>query len=132
MTEPNPTEVAIKKRRRITFGVYLGLVFLIATLAAWWILPTFASHVKQVSDVGPAAAVPTMVVAFMKFATIFKILWVPIAIGCVVLGILGTRGMLDPFLPLLNIVLMLFGAGLIVVCFLGVFMPVFALTGALR
>jgi len=132
MSEPTPTDVAIKKRRRITFGVYLGLVFLIATLAAWWILPTFASHVKQVSDVGPTVAVPTIVVAFMKFATIFKILWVPIAIGCFVLGYFGTRGLLDPFLPILNIVLVLFGAGLIVVCFLGVFMPVFALTGMIR
>jgi hypothetical protein len=132
MTEPTPTEVAIKKRRRITFGVYLGLVFLVATLAAWWILPTFASHAKQISDAGPTAAAPTIVVAFMKFATIFKILWVPIAIGGVVLGICGARGLLDPFLPLLNVLLVLLGAGLIVVCFLGVFMPMFAMTGMLR
>jgi hypothetical protein len=131
MAELNPTEKTIRAVKRRTFVVSLAVTFLLATVATWWVVPMFANHVRQVAS-STGAALPAIAVGFLHLAGIFKVLYFPIATGCVLCAVFAVKGRLDPFLTLLNILTALLGGAIVLICFLAVFMPTLAMTSTMR
>ncbi len=131
MAELNATEKVLRNLKRRTFALFLGVAFLLSTIAAWWIVPTFAKTVHEIGT-STGADLPAIAVTFLRFSTIFKFAYWPIAAACVVLGVLGAKGGLDPFLWLLNTLLVLFCGALVLICFIAVFMPTITMANAVR
>ncbi len=125
----NPSEVAIVKQRRIKFVSTLFFAFLIATIAAWWVVPTYAARITEIKT-STSFELPLMATSFIKFATLFRYFWFTLAAASIILGALGHFGALDSFLPVLNACLFILAALLILVCFTAVFMPTIAMAQA--
>ncbi|MHC4606906.1 MAG: hypothetical protein ACYTAF_08200 [Planctomycetota bacterium] len=111
------SEVVRKKKMRIRFIATLVVVFLIFTVLSFLLLPAFESNLREVArnaqpGVAESVGLLTVVTAF------FKISWALIGVGCGVLAFLAWTGALDRLIPLLQIVVVLAGAGAIAAAFL--------------
>ncbi len=106
-----PVEVNIRFRRRNQFTLNVVLILTIMAAAAWWILP---SMTKLPPDM------PTKIEGAAKFAiaaaTWFRVFWLVCLVAGAGLVFLARRGVLDPLLPLLNLLLLVTGVGVVALC----------------
>lgn len=130
MSEVGAQEVMDRRRRRGVFLTYLIVVFLLFSAAAWLVMPTMLKTAREVADMADRS-VPRSVQLLFTTMTLFKLFWIPCAIGTGILAVLGAKGLLDGMIPVLNLLLVLLGAGLIVLCFLSYFLPTILLTSSL-
>ena len=122
-------DIAILRRRRAKFVWTLALAFVIATVAAWWIVPAYAAKLNEIR-LSASFELPFLARSFLQFASVFRYLWITFAASSVVLGALAHFGLLDSFLPFLNGLLFILAALLVVVCLAALFMPAMAMAAA--
>ncbi len=112
MSEQAPTEKAARLKTRNKFVTYVILTMLIASAAAWFVMPAMT---KLPADF-PAAKAEGLAKTAQTAVTWFKAFWVVIIIAGVGACVLSRTGMLDPFLPLLNVLLLVTGVGIVGLC----------------
>lgn len=123
------------RRRRTLFVVQLAVVFVLLTLLAWWILPTFSDKVEEIRKAVPSARagkgktqdLPSMVSLLLSSVGLFKVFWAGIAIGCGAAGLLALTGKIDTLVPLLNWIVLAVGLGAVVLSFYVLFLPALTL-----
>ena len=121
------------RQRRKTFVLQLAVVFVLLTVLAWWILPTFAGKVEEIRKAVPVARggkakaegekLPAMASLLISCVGVFKVFWAGIAIGCGAAGLLALTGKIDTLLPVLNWVVLAVGLGTVVLSFYILFLP---------
>lgn len=112
MADPGPTEKAARLKERSKFVLYVILVMLIASAAAWFVLPAMT---RLPADF-PEAKVEGLAKAAQTAATWFKAFWVVCLIAGIGLCAVSKTGALDPFLPLLSLVLLIAGVAIVALC----------------
>jgi len=113
----DPAWLVKARRDRRRFAVRVVLVFAVLSILAWWALPRLEARHNVLEGVRlpgrtvGAPAAPTAVTLLAKSAGVFKVFWVAIAAGCGIAMLLGFTGKIDNLVPVLNLVLLLVGAG---------------------
>ena len=126
----------IKARKdRKKFAMRVLLVFGILTVLAWWALPRLAEQHEQVIKLHVKKSPPKIPVTIDLLASmsgVFKAFWVAIAIGCGAAVVLAFTGKIDTLVPVLNIAVLLVGAGAIAVTFYVFYAPTLLMLEAVR
>lgn len=113
----DPAWLVKARKDRKHFACRVVLVFGVLSVLAWWALPmlegrhadvikTLAAKKKATS---PSVPAPVKILLWMEGW--FKALWVAIGIGCAVAILVALTGKIDTLLPVLNIAVLLIGAG---------------------
>jgi hypothetical protein len=118
------------RRRRKMFVARLAVVFLLLTVLAWWILPTFRDRVAEIQrsmptrrGKGKAEELPLAVSLLLNGVGAFKVFWVGIAIGCGAAALLALTGRIDSLVPVLNWALLAVGLATVAVTFYVFYLP---------
>ena len=123
--------IQARKRRRMFIG-RLGMIFLLFTVMAWWVLPTFRERIQDIqkavpatkgSKAKPAPELPAMVSVLVACVGMFKVFWGAIAIGCGAAALLTLTGKIDTLVPVLNWVLLAVGVAIVALCFYVFYLP---------
>lgn len=108
-----PQWLITARKRRKKFILALTAVFLILTLLSFVALPMLEKAAIKAA-VEDGVRLKKHVGLLADLAGTFQVLWVGIAIGCVVVILLVLTGKLDPMLRLSTAILILGGAGAVV------------------
>ncbi len=120
------------RRRRKMFVARLAVVFLLLTVLAWWILPSFRDRVTDLQKAipaakagkgGPSADLPGMVSLLLSCVGVFKVFWVGIAVGCGAAALLAMTGKIDTLVPLLNWIVLAVGLAAVALSFYVFYLP---------
>jgi hypothetical protein len=118
------------RRRRKMFVARLAVVFLLLTVLAWWILPTFRDRVAEIQRSMPtrrgkekAEEPPLAVSLLLTGVGAFKVFWVGIAVGCGAAALLALTGRIDSLVPVLNWALLAVGLATVGVTFYVFYLP---------
>ena len=117
-----------KRKLRARFVGGLAVVFVICLVFTFWALPYMGAAIEAVvkeSGVSPAESSNFL----YKAAGLFKVFVGAIAIGCLVMAFVALRGYVDRLLPILNIVILVLGFGLVALTFYAYFAPIISLSG---
>ena len=114
---------------RRKFAMRVAVVFLILSILAWWALPRLEtqhqvfSHALAQKKAPKTTAAPGVVSMLAGMAGVFKGFWVAIAIGCGAAVALAFTGKIDSLIPVLNIAVLLLGAGGVALTFYVFYAP---------
>jgi hypothetical protein len=122
----DPTWLVKARKDRKKFAMRVLIIFGILSILAWWALPRLADQYEQVTRMNTRKLPPktSTFVGFLASASgVFKAFWVAIAIGCAAAVLLAFTGKIDTLVPVLNIVVLLVGAGAIALTFYVFYAP---------
>jgi hypothetical protein len=132
----DPAWLVKARRDRKRFAARVVLVFSILSILAWWALPRLEEQHRQVKAQGLAkrvpGEVPTRVGLLVGMAGWFKVLWGAIAIGCAAAILLALTGKIDTLVPVLNMAVLLVGAGALGLTFYVFYAPTLLVLEAVR
>ena len=125
------------RQRRKTLVAQLAVVFVLLTVLAWWILPTFRDRIEDIRKAVPVARggkakaeaekLPALASLLISCVGVFKVFWVGIAVGCGAGGLLALTGKIDTLVPLLNWIVLAVGLGAVALSFYVLYLPTLTL-----
>jgi hypothetical protein len=133
----DPSWLVKARQARKRFAIRVALVFGILSVLAWWALPrleerkaVFDNARRLIKKESPEAPLPVKILVLS--AGVFKVFWAGIAIGCGAAILLAFTGKIDTFVPTLNLVVLLVGAGALALTFYVFYAPALLALEALR
>ncbi len=131
----DPAWLVKARKDRKKFAMRVLLVFGILSVLAWWALPRLSEEhdkvIKMASKKNPPK-VPGVISLLATGSGLFKAFWVAIAIGCAAAVVLAFTGKIDTLVPVLNIAVLLVGAGAIALTFYVFYAPTLMMIEGLK
>jgi hypothetical protein len=133
----DPAWLVKARKDRKAFAVRVLIVFSVLSILAWWALPRLESQYGEFSrsamrKVSHSGTEPASIRLLSGLAGWFKVLWVAIAIGCGAGVLLAFTGKIDTLVPVLNIAVLLLGAGALGLTFYVFYAPTLLALEAVR
>ena len=101
-----------KRKLRARFVGGLAVVFVICLVFTIWVLPSMGAKIEDVVEAANVS--PDRASNFLNDAAgLFQVFVGFIAIGCLVMVFVALRGYVDNLLPILNILILVLGFGLV-------------------
>ncbi len=117
-----------KKKLRKRFVAGLAVVFVICLVFTFWVMPRMGAAIEEVVEAANVS--PDEASNFLyDTAGLFQVFVGFIAIGCLVMVFVALRGYVDNLLPLLNILILVLGFGLVALTLYAYFAPILSMTG---
>ena len=131
----DPSWLVKARKDRKKFAMRVLIVFGVLSILAWWALPRLAEQYDQVASIHVKKGPPKTsgFVHFLATASgVFKGFWVAIAIGCAAAVVLAFTGKIDSLVPVLNIAVLLVGAGALGLTFYVFYAPTLIMIEGLK